>query len=377
MSASDAFITELKTLLDEAACALVQTDDAGVLRRVNRIFCNWLGYTPEELVGQQRIQDLLSMGCRVFHRTHSLPLLLERGSISEVRVDLVRKDGQRLPMVLNAHRHEQQGIFVHEFALFIAQERDRYEQELILSRDRLQAMVEHARQLEAKASDRALFAEQMMGIVSHDLRNPLSVILMNAELLGKSNVTPIQSTVLARIVRAADRASRLITSLLDLAQARLGSGLAVSPAPIDLHATVWAAVQELSQAYPGRELRHVRQGSGACTADADRLAQLVGNLISNAMVYGSPASAVIVTSTVEASFFSISVQNQGMPIPEDIREKLFHLMVRGSDDAKAGGGVGLGLFIVNEIAKAHGGMVSLSSTLGNGTIFAAVFPRVA
>ncbi|MDQ3060578.1 MAG: HAMP domain-containing histidine kinase [Pseudomonadota bacterium] len=375
MSASDALPPGLEALLDEAACALVQTDDKGLVRRANRIFCNWLGYASEELVGQRSIQDLLSVGCRVFHHMHSLPMLQRQGSISEVRVDLVRKDGQMLPMVLNARRHEKQGVCVHEFALFVAQERDRYEQELILSRDRLETMVERARQLEAQARERALCAEQMMGIVSHDLRNPLSAILLNAELLGKSDMTPNQSNVLARIVLAADRANRLIAGLLDLTQARLGSGLAVSPVPLDLHATVWAAVQELSQAYPGRDLRHVRHGQGSCTADADRLVQLLGNLVSNAMAYSFAASPITVTSTVEDAFFSISVQNQGTPIPEHVRGELFHLMVRGSEDAKPSRSVGLGLFIVSEIAKAHGGAVSLSSTLENGTVFTAVFPK--
>lgn len=377
MNASDGLNPELKALLDEAACALVQTDEGGLLRRANAVFCNWLGYTSDELVGQRRIQDLLTAGCRIFHQTHLLPLLQLQGSISEVRVDLVRKDGQPLPMVLNALRHEHQGVFVQELALFVAQERDRYEQELIRSRNTLQAMVAHARQLEAQARDRALFAEQMVGIVSHDLRNPLSAILLNAELLGKTALTPNQSNVLARIVRVAERANRLIADLLDLTQARLGSGLAVSPAAINLHATVGAAVQELCQVYPGRELRHVCQGLGGCTADADRLAQLVGNLVSNAMAYGCPASPVIVTSTVEDSLFSISVQNQGEPIPDDIRDGLFQLMVRGSEDANARRNVGLGLFIVNEIAKAHGGTVSLISTKESGTVFTAVFPKAA
>ena len=378
MNAGDAFHSELEAFLDEAACALVQTDDSGLLRRANRVFCHWIGYSCEELVGKLKIQGLLTAGGRVFHHTHVLPVLQLHGSISEVRVDMVRKDGQLLPMVLNARRHERHGVFVHELALFVAQERDRYEQELIRSRDRLQAMVAHVTQLEAQAKDRALLAEQMVGIVSHDLRNPLSVILMNAELLGKSSaLTPTQSNVLGRIVKATSRANRLIADLLDITQARLGSGLVVSPAPIDLHATVLAALQELSQVYPGRELRHVQQGPSACLADADRLVQLVGNLVSNAMAYGSATSPVIVTSRREASFFSVAVHNHGEPIPEDTIGGLFQLMVRGREDTKASRSVGLGLFIVSEIAKAHGGTISVTSTLQEGTVFTATFPQTA
>ena len=362
-------------VLDQAPCGLVQADAQGLLRRANLTFCDWLGYTPAELVGKRKLQELLTTGCRIFHQTHSLPALQAQGSISEVRVQMVRKNGEQLPMLLNARRHGQPGGAVDEFALFVAQDRDKYEKELVLARTRLEAMVAHANDLQAQANDRAMFAEQMVGIVSHDLRNPIMAMLMSAELLDKRGVTPDQSDVLARILRAGDRASRLIANLLDLTQARLGSGLSVSPAAMDLHATVAGAVQELSQVYPDRVLRHVRQGHGQCIADADRLAQLVGNLVSNAMTYGEPGAQVVVTSTREEALFSISVHNRGRPIPAGIMDGLFELMVRGCDELNTGRSVGLGLFIVSEIAKAHGGTVTVISTLEDGTMFTVTVPQ--
>ena len=256
--AGHALVTEPESALDEAPCGLVQTDAQGVLRRANLAFCNWLGYTRDELIGKHKIQDLLTTGCRIFHQTHSLPLLQMQGSVSEVRVQMLRKDGQQLPMLLNANRHAQHGELVDEFALFVAQDRDKYEKELVQARTRLEAMVAHANDLEAQASDRAMLAEQMVGIVSHDLRNPIMAMLMNAELLEKGDITPDQSDVLRRIRSTGDRANRLIANLLDLTQTRLGSGLAVSPTGMDLHATVSGAVQELSQVFPGRVLRHVQ-----------------------------------------------------------------------------------------------------------------------
>ena len=361
--------------LDEVPCGLVQADAQGLLRRVNLTFCNWLGYAPDELVGQRKLQDLLTTGCRIFHQTQSLPLLKAQGSISEVRVQMLRKDGQRLPMLLNVRRHMEHGEAVDEFAVFVAQDRDRYEKELVQARTKLEAMVAQANDLQAQASDRAVLAEQMVGIVSHDLRNPIMAMLMSAELLGKGSVTPEQSAVLARILRAGDRASRLIADLLDLSQARLGSGLSVSPATMDLHATVAEAVQELSQAHPDRVLRHVPQGASLCIADADRLAQLVGNLVSNAMAYGEPGAPVVITSIREPALISISVHNQGRPIPEGMMDGLFERMVRGCDQANSGRSVGLGLFIVSEIAKAHQGTVSVTSTQAAGTMFTVVIPQ--
>ena len=374
-NAGPAGATEAQDLLDQAPCGLAQTDAQGLLRRANLTLCQWLGYTPGELVGRRKLQDLLTTGCRIFHQTHSLPLLQTQGSVSEVRVQMLRKDGQPLPMLLNARRHTHDGEAVDEYAVFFAQDRDKYEKELVQARTKLEAMVAHANDLQAQASDRAMFAEQMVGIVSHDLRNPIMAMLMSAELLGKGGLTPDQSAVLARILRAGDRASRLIANLLDLTQARLGSGLSVSPAAMDLHATVAGAVQELSQVFPDRALRHVQQGSSRCVADADRLAQLVCNLVSNAMAYGEPGAPVVVTSTREKTFFSISVQNRGQPIPAGIMDGLFDRMVRGCDEVNTGHSVGLGLFIVSEIAKAHGGTVSVTSTLEAGTAFTVVIPQ--
>lgn len=371
-AASDA---GLLALLDDAACGLAQTDANGMLRRVNLVFCSWLGYSREELVGKRKLQDLLTTGSRVFYQTHALPLLLMQGSVSEVRLEGKRKDGTVLPMMLNALRHEKQGVVVHEVAVLVAQDRDRYEQELIRSRQQLQAMVEQATQLQAQAKERALFAEQMVGIVSHDLRNPLMVILMSAETLGKSGVTPGQSNAVARILKAAERANRLVTDLLDLTQAQLGSGLAVWPTCIDLHATVAEAVAELGQAFPNQALHHVQQGLGPCTADADRLVQLVGNLVANAMAYGAPGTPVVVTSAIMQDTFSILVENQGNPIPGHMMQGLFKLMVHGSGDASHARSIGLGLFIVSEIAKAHGGTAQAVSTPEGHTIFTVVFPR--
>lgn len=364
-----------QALLDEAACALAQTADDGVFLHVNAALCDWLGYRPGELLGQRTLQDLLTPGSRLFYQSHSVPLLHLKGSVAEVRLDMLRKDGRTLPMLLNARRHHSQGVAVHELALFIAQDRDRYEQALIASRHQLQTMVEHATELETQARERALFAEQMVGIVSHDLRNPVSAILMSATLLEREALNARQAEILQRILKVGQRASRLITDLLDITQARLGSGLAVAPAPIDLHATVAEAVQELAQAYPERLLRHVRQGAGACVADADRLAQLVVNLVSNALAYGATQAPVVVTSRIEADSFSIAVANDGEPIAPETLPRLFTLMVRGGGTTPANHGIGLGLFIVSEIAKAHGGTASVASTREGGTVFSVTLPR--
>ena len=376
MAAATSLSPEALAVLDQAACGLLQTDANGLLLRANRTFCNWVGYAAPDLVGQRRIQDLLTMGGRIFHQTHWAPLLQIQGSVSEVKLEVLHRDGQTIPMVMNAIRHKADGVVVHEVAAYVARDRDKYERELVDARKRLEVLVAEATRLQESARDRALFAEQMVGIVSHDLRNPLSTIQMGALLLKRGDVSPNQLNVLGRISRAADRATRLIADLLDFTQARLGTGLAVSPKSIDLHAVISESLDELAQAFPGRKLRHERQGEGLCMVDADRLAQLVGNLVANAMVYGKPDAPVMVRSSVNPASFTVEVHNEGPVIPAQMQADLFKPMARGEASlASSGRSVGLGLFIVSEIARAHGGRVSVESTAEHGTKFSADFPR--
>src|SRR3569832_2065337 len=98
---------------DDAPCALLRTDAGGVLLRVNTTFCRWLGYSREELVRQKRLQDFFTMGGRIFHQTHWLPLLQMQGSVSEVKLDLVHRDGHTFPVVLNAVRRDKDGVLFH------------------------------------------------------------------------------------------------------------------------------------------------------------------------------------------------------------------------------------------------------------------------
>lgn len=362
-------------LFEHAACGLMETAADGTFLRINRRFADWLGYAPEALVGRRRFQALLTMGGRIFHQTHWAPLLQMQGSISEVKLELVHADGSTLPMVLNALRHERDGVITHLLSAFVARDRDQYERELLLSRKCLEELLAEVTRLHAEARDRALFAEQMIGIVSHDLRNPLSSIGLGLTLLGTSELSQGQRQTLDRVSRAIDRANRLVTDLLDFTQARVGQGLSLAREEIDLHQTLALVVEELALAYPGRDLRHDRDGEGSCHADPNRLGQLVGNLVSNAMAYGTSTAPVTVTSAILHASFSVAVHNEGAPIPQPALEAVFEPMTRGADPDHRRRSVGLGLYIVRQIAESHGGVATVTSTLQAGTTFTVLIPR--
>lgn len=119
----------------------------------------------------------------------------------------------------------------------------------------------------------------------------------------------------------------------------------------------------------------MRSSDGPCPADASRLEQLVGNLVSNAAVYGQPDAPITVTTRVEPTSCSISVHNAGVPIPPATLATIFRPMTRGVTAGSKSRSVGLGLFIVREIAKKHGGDAFVTSTAEGGTTFSARFPR--
>jgi sigma-B regulation protein RsbU (phosphoserine phosphatase) len=169
----------------------------------------------------------------------------------------------------------------------------------------------------------------------------------------------------------------LVEDLLDFTQAKIGTGLTISLRPMDVHNVIGDAVGELRLAFPDRAIEHVRHGEGRSSADADRLTQLLGNLVANAMTYGAADSPVTVTSCTGSDTFAIEVHNSGTPIPAGLLPTLFEPMTRGTASGAEHRSVGLGLFIVREIVRAHRGQIIATSSLDVGTVFRATFPRAA
>jgi sigma-B regulation protein RsbU (phosphoserine phosphatase) len=373
-------------LYERAPCGLLTTIANGTVQHINQTFCSWLGMSADAIVGQKKFQDLLTVGGRIFHQTHWLPLLQVQGSVAEVQLELVHRDGHSLPALVNAVRRTNDGIVYHDIAVFIASDRKSYERELLKARKRAEelldserraqdALADVLREKEREAQERAVLAEQLIGIVSHDLRTPLSAILLGAHVLGASDLVATQTRTLNRISAAGNRATRLIEDLLDFTQARLGGGLRISPQAFDIHAVVSDCVEELKLAWSGRIIDHAVTGEGTAIGDADRLAQVVTNLASNALTYGTPGQAVVITSAITSHDMTILVHNVGAPIPPDLLPHLFEPLRRGDHQVRLGlRSVGLGLYIVQQIVNAHGGHITVRSTEAEGTTFTVNMP---
>ena len=167
----------------------------------------------------------------------------------------------------------------------------------------------------------------------------------------------------------------MIRDLLDFTQARLGGHLPIQRRPLDVHAFVGQVLDEVRLAFPERHIDALHEGEGQGEWDPDRLAQVVTNLVSNALSYSPPDAAVRVETRGLDGDVLLSVHNEGAPIAPEVRERLFEPMQRGTQKGGATSrSIGLGLFIVNHIVRAHGGTIEVRSTAEEGTTFTARLP---
>ncbi len=234
--------------------------------------------------------------------------------------------------------------------------------------------VSERRAAEAEVQRRADFEQHLIGIVSHDLRNPIAAIITSASTLLKRGVMDErQGRGIARILSSAERCNRMLHDMLDFTQARLGGGIPVVCKPLDLHIVARLVLDEVQLAWPSRRLERVQRGDARGEWDADRLAQILTNLVNNALSYSPEQSPVRVETLGEADAVVLSVHNAGPAIPPEQVPRLFQPMKRGG--VKQGHGLGLGLFIVKHLVDAHGGALQVRSVEGDGTTFTVRLPR--
>jgi PAS domain S-box-containing protein len=231
---------------------------------------------------------------------------------------------------------------------------------ILLTRDE----TERVRMQEALQNE-ARFRDQLVAIVGHDLRTPLSSVLMGARLLqSRPTLAPPDRAAVDRIIRQAERMGRMVHDLLDYSRLRLGQRLTVVRGRCDVASIAADVVSAMGVTHPKRALRLVVHGDTRGEWDMDRLAQVLSNLIANALAHGNPDSAVTVRVEPREEEVLIYVHNEGTPIPADALGHIFEPFWRGGAplDKRTSGGLGLGLFIVQEIVRAHGGTLGVRSS---------------
>jgi signal transduction histidine kinase len=204
--------------------------------------------------------------------------------------------------------------------------------------------------------------EQFIAVLGHDLRNPLGAISVGADLLAKSALDSKASRMVGIIRASAARMSGLIDDVLDFARGRLGGGLTLDRSSTDPLAPVLRhVIAELQARFPDRTIDAAIALDNPVSCDPGRLAQLLSNLVGNALTYGAATRPIRVTAVANAAFFELSVANAGDAIPPAVLERMFQPFSRGAVRPSQQG-LGLGLFIASEIARAHGGTLTVMSS---------------
>ncbi|MEN4748383.1 GAF domain-containing sensor histidine kinase [Pseudomonas sp. Ps21-P2] len=237
-----------------------------------------------------------------------------------------------------------------------------------------QGHLETARAELTDANEHGRLREQFMAVLGHDLRTPLSAIRMSADLLATKTEDKRSLGLVAAIRQSSIRMGVLIENVLDFARGRMGGGIPVKRHITDeLPEVLTATVDEIRASHPQASFIEAIDLSGTVYCDPLRISQLLSNLLGNAVTHGSPTTPIHLHVWQECDQVIISVMNYGAPISPRLMPLLFEPFTR-SEAGGRGEGLGLGLYIASQIATAHDGILTVSSSAELGTCFIARFP---
>lgn len=371
-------------LFEHAPCGYLVLDASGTTEKVNATLLGWLGYTAEEAL-DRHLTDFLPVTGRIAFETHLMPLLRLQGFCHEIAFDLRKKDGSKLPVMISASEARDGGAVAYiKVTVFQAVQRQQFERGLVAARDAADAAQSNLSEQNAslrtnikravgekRRAQRGLLAEQETGelreqfvaVLGHDLRNPLASISSAARILAREQKSERATQVLQLMEGSVRRMSGLIDNVLDFARGRLGGGIGLNRTTTEpLEPTLRQVVEELKAGAIDRQIDVQFDLEAPVFCDPGRMGQLLSNLLGNALSHGAPDRAIQVEAraTVEGDL-TISVVNAGEAITPEAMERLFEPFVRGQGRGYQQG-LGLGLHIASEIAKAHGATLTVTSS---------------
>ena len=359
-----ATIETFEDLYENAPCGYLSVQLDGQIFRINATLATWIGYTPEQLVGK-RLHHLLTIPSRILYETHFAPLLSMQGSFEELSLDLrtansnivalsgsgnvVRKDANGQPLLIR-------------LAFFKATDRRRYERQIVEANEKSQALERVTQALLVSERQTSELREQFIAVLGHDLRNPLAAISSGMRLLQKEQSAAKRKYISEMVEGSIVRMGSLIDNVLDFARGRLGTGIPLElRTDVSLSTVLEHVVSELRLGIPDRIIETDIDLPNPIKCDPSRISQLVSNLLGNALTHGSTSVPVRVHADSDGGILTIWVTNGGDPISPEAIERLFQPFFRGEVRHRQQG-LGLGLYIASEIAKAHEGAVSVASS---------------
>ena len=221
-----------------------------------------------------------------------------------------------------------------------------------------------------------------LGILSHDLRSPIAIAHMSAELtmnMTGANLNDNQKVLVSQVMDCTDRATEMINYLLDLTRSRLGSGIPIIAGPMNIGPVGKQLVDEMRSKHPEHTFNFKISGNTEGEWDKPRIGQIFSNLLGNAIQYSFPDSPIDITVGGSSDEVVLSIHNEGVPISANSLDTIFESLIRGKDGEQynppGAVNLGLGLYITKEIVNAHNGVISVTSSEGDGTTFTVRLPR--
>jgi PAS domain S-box-containing protein len=362
----DALLEEsVEELYEHAPCGYVSTLPDGTIVKVNQTFIEWTGAARDVLLAGTTFQSMLSIGSRIYYETHYAPLLRMQGFVNEVALEITRRDGRILPVLVNSRqKYDQRGTpLFNRIMLFDSTDRRRYERELLLA----------TRKAEQIAKDKA----DLIAMLSHDIRNPLNAVMGVVQILERSGLSDQQLRLVRLLKSSSDNMLSLLNRVLELSKAESGS-FTLTETAVSIRAIVDEVV---SQFDPVAREKSVTVGSVVAgdvpqmvIADPVAIRQVLTNLVANAVKFTAVGSVSVAVSARElgtdAVTLLVAVSDTGIGIARDAVERIFDAFAQASHDTPTlFGGTGLGLTITRRLLAIYGSTVQVQSAPGEGSTF--------
>jgi PAS domain S-box-containing protein len=353
-------------LLNTAPCGFLSFADDGMILMVNATLAALLGHDRDELQGRH-IESILPIASRIFYQTHFFPLLKMHGKVEELYLSLRSKSGDDVPVLVNAVRRERAGTVVNDCVFVPMHQRNRYEDEILQAK---------------KAAEEANQAKsRFLSVMSHELRTPLTVIQGYSDILSsgmRGPVTQFQLDDLGRIQKASQSLLGLINDILGFARLEIGQ-VDLKIETVLVEAALARSESLLTLRLQEAGLEYVRAGCAsevAVRADPERLQQILLNLLTNAIKFTDQGGRVSTACERSHCRTLIHVRDSGRGIPHDRINGIFDPFVQVDREQieSRQRGVGLGLAISRDLARAMGGDLTVESTVGQGSVFTIALP---
>jgi two-component system sensor histidine kinase/response regulator len=358
------YFEEISDLYHNAPCGYQSVDQDGIFLRMNDTELNWLGYTQDEIIGKKKLGDILAPDSQV-RFLKEFPAFKERGSLQNVEVELIRKNGTMLPVLINAT-----ALFDGNGSFIMSRET------LLDNTERIRA--DKALREGKEAAESANRAKStFLANMSHEIRTPMNAILGFTQLmLREPGLNPSQEQRLNIINRSGEHLLELINDILETSKIE-ADRITINPTPIDLH----ALIHDLEMMFKGRtdekNLQFMIELSPNLPqfviADGSKLRQIFINLLGNAVKFTDQGSIIWRIQSVRKSsdqlYLQSEVEDTGPGIAPEELGLLFQVFGQTSTGLKVGGGTGLGLAISSKYAQMMGGTLSVISSEGKGSNF--------